>query len=176
MMSVIHFLARRRVSLGFAFAAGVLYFARPTWRSLAAGVAVGLAGEAVRVWAAGHLEKSREVTMSGPYRFTRHPLYVGSSIMGLGVAIGSRSLVVAVLMAVYMGATIGAAIRTEEAFLRGQFGDIYDAYAESRGPLVERRFSLARAWRNKEYRAITGLAVFVLLLAGRMWLRRVGVI
>ena len=170
------FLARRRVSLGFVFAVAVLYFSRPTWTSIAAGAAIGATGETIRVWAAGHLEKSREVTSSGPYRFTRHPLYLGSSIMGLGVAIASRSLVVSLLVIVYMGATIAAAIRTEEAFLRRQFGDAYDAYAASRGSLVARRFSVARAWRNSEYRAVAGFGMFVLLLIGRMWLRRRGVI
>jgi protein-S-isoprenylcysteine O-methyltransferase Ste14 len=175
-MPLAGFLARRRVSLGFVFAVAVLYFSRPTWTSLATGTAIGAAGEAIRVWAAGHLEKSREVTTSGPYRFTRHPLYLGSSVMALGVAVGSRSLVVALLMILYMGATIAAAIRTEEAFLRRQFGDAYDAYAASRGPLGSRRFSVARAWRNKEYRAIAGFAVFVLLLVGRMWLESTGVI
>ena len=74
-------LARRRVTLGFVFAIAVLYFAAPTRESLLAGAAVGMVGEAIRIWAAGHLEKSREVTTSGPYRFTRHPLYLGSSIM-----------------------------------------------------------------------------------------------
>jgi protein-S-isoprenylcysteine O-methyltransferase Ste14 len=175
-MSLAGFLARRRVSLGFVFAVGVLYFSRPTWTSLAAGTAIGAAGEAIRVWAAGHLEKGREVTTSGPYRFTRHPLYLGSSIMGLGVGVASRSLVVFLLMILYMGATIAAAIRTEEAFLRQQFGDAYDAYAASRGPLGARRFSVARAWRNKEYRAIAGFAVLVVLLVARMWLGSTGVI
>jgi protein-S-isoprenylcysteine O-methyltransferase Ste14 len=160
-------LARRRVTLGFVFAVAVLYFARPTWASIAAGAVVGLAGEAVRIWAAGHLEKSREVTSSGPYRFTKHPLYLGSSIMALGVAIGCRSIVVALLVGVYMATTIAAAIRTEEAFLRARFGDAYDAYAEARAPRAERRFSLERAWRNKEYRALTGLALFLLLLVAR---------
>jgi protein-S-isoprenylcysteine O-methyltransferase Ste14 len=168
------FLARRRVSLGFVFAVAVLYFSRPTWTSLAAGTAIGAAGEAIRVWAAGHLEKSREVTVSGPYRFTRHPLYLGSSVMGLGVAVASRSLVVALLMILYMGTTIAAAVRAEEAFLRRQFGDAYDAYAASRGPLGRRRFSVARAWRNKEYRAVAGFAAFVVLLIARMWLRARG--
>ena len=111
-------LARRRVSLGFVFAVAVLYFSNPTRDSLAIGTVVGLVGEAIRIWAAGHLEKSREVTTSGPYRFTRHPLYLGSSILGLGVAIASRSLIVALLMFAYMASTITAAIRTEEAFLR----------------------------------------------------------
>ena len=112
----------------------------------------------------------------GPYRFIRHPLYLGSSIMGIGVGIASRSLVASLVLIVYMGATIAAAIRTEEAFLRRQFGDAYDAYAASRGPHAARRFSVARAWRNREYRAVAGFAVFVLLLIGRMWLRETGVI
>lgn len=165
-------LARRRVTLGFVFAVAVLYLASPTRASLVAGAAIGLAGEAIRIWAAGHLEKSREVTTSGPYRFTRHPLYLGSSIMALGIAVGCRSLVVAVLVFIYMATTIGAAIRTEEAFLRARFGDAYDAYAEDRAPRVERRFSFERAWRNKEYRALTGLVVALLLLAFRAWLAR----
>src|SRR5687768_13636173 len=67
-------LARRRVSLGFVAAIIALVLAQPTWASWRLGLLVALAGEAVRVWAAGHLEKSREVTRSGPYRWMRHPL------------------------------------------------------------------------------------------------------
>ena len=150
--------------LGFVFGAVVLYVARPTWTSLLAGTALGIAGEGIRFWASGHLEKSREVTRSGPYRFTRHPLYVGSSIMGVGVAVGAASWIAFWLVALYMGATIAAAIRTEEAFLRERFGDQYDEYARSRAPAMERPFSLERAWRNREYRAMAGLAVAIALL------------
>lgn len=159
------FLARRRVTLGFLFGAAVVMLARPTWRSLAIGAAVAVVGQAVRLWAAGHLEKSREVTSSGPYQFTRHPLYVGSSIMALGVAVGAGSLTVALLVLIYMATTISAAITSEEAFLRQRFGDAYDAYAESRGAPVARRFSWERAWRNKEYRSVTGLILFLAVLA-----------
>jgi protein-S-isoprenylcysteine O-methyltransferase Ste14 len=162
---VLQRLARLRVPLGFVFGACVVVLARPTWRSIAAGTAVGLVGEAIRIWAAGHLEKSREVTRSGPYRYTRHPLYVGSSVMAAGVALGAASWAVAALVALYMGSTISAAVRTEEAFLRGRFGDDYAAYAEHRAPEMTRRFSLERAWRNKEYRALAGLIVAVGLLA-----------
>jgi protein-S-isoprenylcysteine O-methyltransferase Ste14 len=163
-------LARRRVTLGFVFAIAVLCFASPSRESLMAGAAIGVVGEAIRIWAAGHLEKSREVTTSGPYRFTRHPLYLGSSIMALGIAVGCRSIPVAGLVFLYMASTIGAAIRTEEAFLRARFGDAYDAYTEARAPQVERRFSFERAWRNKEYRALIGLFVALLLLVFRGWL------
>src|SRR6476620_11935209 len=98
-------LARRRVTLGFVFAIAVLCFASPSRDSLIAGAAIGVLGEAIRIWAAGHLEKSREVTTSGPYRFTRHPLYLGSSIMALGVAVGCRSVIATVRVVVYMTLT-----------------------------------------------------------------------
>ena len=64
-------LARFRVALGFGLAAVVLWVATPTWPSLALGGAIALAGEALRLWAAGHLEKSKEVTSSGDRKSTR---------------------------------------------------------------------------------------------------------
>jgi protein-S-isoprenylcysteine O-methyltransferase Ste14 len=160
-------LARLRVPLGFVLAVVVLALSQPTWRSIVIGGLIGIVGEAVRLWAAGHLEKSREVTMSGPYRYTRHPLYLGSSIMAAGVAAASRSPWVALIVAVHMVVTVTAAVRTEEAFLRERFGDAYDAYARRRAPAMTRRFSLERAWRNREYRALAGLALAIALLAGK---------
>ena len=163
-------LVRRRVALGFVAGAAALIFAHPSWPSWRFGLLVAIGGEGIRVWAAGHLEKSREVTRSGPYRRMRHPLYVGSAVIAVGVAIASRSVVVAVLTAVYMATTISAAIRAEEAFLRRTFGDVYDLYRDARSPAMERRFSLTRAWRNREYRAIAGLAGGFALLAMKILL------
>ena len=65
----------------------VLWLAQPTRATLAIGTALAIGGECLRVWASGHLNKAREVTASGPYRWFAHPLYVGSSIMGVGLAI-----------------------------------------------------------------------------------------
>ena len=171
----IAFLAKKRVPLGFLTTIVALVLARPTWSTWRMGLLVALAGEAIRVWAAGHLEKGREVTSSGPYRWTGHPLYVGSSILALGVVIAARSVPLAVLAALYMGATITAAIRTEEVFLRRTFGDTYDNYQQSRGlgavarsakaARSSRRFSLERAMRNREYRAALGVLVGFALLA-----------
>ena len=158
-------LVRRRVALGFVTAAAALVLAQPTWPGWRAGLLVALAGECLRVWAAGHLEKSREVTQSGPYRLTRHPLYVGSSVIALGVAIASGSVVVALLAAAYVAATIPAAIRAEEAFLRQAFGPTYDRYRDSQAAPVARPFSFGRAWRNREYRAVAGLIGGFALLA-----------
>ncbi len=121
-------IARRRVALGFAVAAVTLIVADPTWASWRAGLAVAVAGEALRIWAAGHLEKSREVTRSGPYRWLRHPLYAGSSLIALGSVIAARHALVAAFALSYMVVTLTAAIRAEESFLRQRFGDAYDRY------------------------------------------------
>ena len=164
-MSAIEFLARRRVALGFLCGIAALVLARPSRESLLIGALVAAAGEAVRIWAAGHLEKSREVTRSGPYRWIGHPLYVGSSLVALGIVIAARHTLVTVLALAYMIVTIGAAIRTEESFLRERFGDTYDSYRASRAEPMARRFSLDRARRNKEYRALLGLAGGFALLA-----------
>jgi hypothetical protein len=105
------------------------------------------------------------VTRSGPYRLTRHPLYVGSSLIALGAVIAAQSIVAAVIAALYMSATIAAAVKTEEAFLRQAFGDTYDRYRHASADPMQRRFSLARAMRNREYRAVAGLAGGFALLA-----------
>jgi protein-S-isoprenylcysteine O-methyltransferase Ste14 len=167
-MSLSKTLARRRVALGFLAAVAVLVLARPTPLTWWLGLIVAAAGEAVRIWSAGHLEKGSEITRSGPYRWSRHPLYVGSSIIAVGIIIASRSVPVGVVAAFYMGATITAAIRTEETFLTERFGDGYDRYRESRAEPMPRRFSIARAMRNREYRAVAGLAAGFALLALRM--------
>ena len=158
-------LARRRVPLGFVFGAAVILLAKPTPRSVVMGGAIAIAGEMFRIWAAGHLEKGREVTRSGPYRLTRHPLYMGSAIIAVGVAIASARLAVAMLVAAYIASTLIAAIRHEEASMRAAFGQQYDAYLQSRAQPVDRPFSLGRAMRNKEYRAIAGLAAGAAILA-----------
>ena len=158
-------LVRRRVALGFVAAAVALVMAHPTWATWRAGLLVALAGEGIRIWAAGHLEKSREVTRSGPYRWTRHPLYLGSAVMAIGIVIASRSAAVGLVAALYIGVTIPAAIRGEEAFLRRTFGETYDRYRRAEAEPVARRFSIERAMRNREYRATFGLIGGFALLA-----------
>lgn len=158
-------LARLRVPLGFLGAVGALWLARPTWGSLAAGAAVCAMGEALRIWAAGHLEKGREVTTSGPYRWTGHPLYLGSALIGAGMVVASRSPWVALLAALYLGSTLVAAIRSEEAGLRTKFGREYVDYRSGRAAAASRPFSWARARRNREHRAAVGLFAAIILLA-----------
>jgi protein-S-isoprenylcysteine O-methyltransferase Ste14 len=166
--SLVTVLARRRVPLGFLVAVAAIVLARPTWGSWRTGLLIAAIGEAIRVWAAGHLEKSREVTRSGPYRLTRHPLYAGSTVIAAGVVIASRSVVLGVLVTVYMVATITAAVKSEEAFLAHAFGHTYDQYRRSAAEPMRRRFSVERAARNREYRAVIGLLAGFAILAVRL--------
>ena len=168
--TLIAVLARLRVALGFVFGVLVLILAQPTGRSLAVGMSIAACGEAMRIWAAGHLHKAREVTASGPYRWLAHPLYVGSSVMGAGLAVACANWIVAVLIAVYLASTLTAAIKSEEAFLRRTFGDQYDLY---RSGIAARRkaargsgrsFDPAQAIANREYRAVVGFVIALLLL------------
>lgn len=162
-------LARWRVTLGFVFAAVVLYLATPSARSVSIGASIAVMGELIRLWAAGHLEKSKEVTQSGPYRYTRHPLYLGSSLIGVGMAVCSNNAIVAMVVIGYLALTLTAAMRSEEAHLREKFGDAYDAYAEKRSKPVARPFSWARALHNREHHTMLGLAAGVAAL----WLKAI---
>lgn len=161
-------LARWRVPLGFLSFVVAFWLVTPTTASVLAGAAVALVGQALRVWAAGHIEKGAEVTRSGPYRLMRHPLYVGSGIMAVGFGIAAASIGTAVLVLAYFLVTYVAAMRSEEATLDQRFDGEYAAYRAGRAAEVVRRFSAHRAFgRNREYRSVAGLVcVFVLL-----WLR-----
>jgi protein-S-isoprenylcysteine O-methyltransferase Ste14 len=163
----VQFLARFRVALGWVCGPLVLLLAEPTTASMLVGLVIAGVGEYLRIWAAGHLNKSREVTSSGPYRWFSHPLYVGSTIMGIGFGIASHSLIAIGLIAFYLATTLRAAISSEEAHLRTVFGDYYDRF--KRGELLRdteshRRFSMRQAIANHEYRAVAGLAIAWLLL------------
>jgi len=162
--SIVRRLARWRVPLGFAAAGAAFALALPTPRSWLIGLLIALPGALLRLWAAGHIEKGREITRSGPYRHVRHPLYLGSSLLGLGFAMASASLIVLLLAVGYLGLTLAAAIRTEEATLDERFPGQYTAYRTGEAGSVDRPFSWARVWRNHEYRALSGFAVAFLLL------------
>jgi protein-S-isoprenylcysteine O-methyltransferase Ste14 len=166
---MIRLLTRYRVALGAAMAALTVWLSRPTPRSLLMGLLFVAAGAALRLWAAGHVEKSREVTSSGPYRFTRHPLYLGSTLLGVGIAVAANHVALGAAIVLYLGLTLGAAIRSEETHLREKFGDAYDAYAARRAPPSERRFSWARALRNREHHALAGTLAGLCLLALKVW-------
>lgn len=121
--------ARRiRVPLGFAFAVLYFWLAQPTWRSLAAGAILIVPGLLVRALASGHVRKNEELATSGPYAYTRNPLYLGSLLIGIGFALAARSWWVGIALVVMFFAIYLPVIRDEEAFLRGRFPE-FEQYA-----------------------------------------------
>lgn len=165
---MIGFLARWRVTFGFICGLLAIVLARPTRASLLMGLPIVAAGEALRIWAAGHLEKSREVTGSGPYRWTRHPLYLGSTLLGLGFGVASHHVGVMALAVAYLALTLTAAARSEERHLESKFGDAYEKYRRGETAAVSRVFSLSRAARNGEHRTLLGVVAGVAYLFVRL--------
>jgi protein-S-isoprenylcysteine O-methyltransferase Ste14 len=168
---MLKFLARYRVTLGFVIGVVAFLLARPTWTSFVYGAAIAIPGELLRIWAAGHIDKGREITRSGPYRFVRHPLYLGSTIMAVGFAVASGDSRVVALVAAYMIATLLAAMHTEERALDEKFSGEYSRYREGSAAPVARRFSWARVVANREYRGATGLVIGLGVLLALLTLR-----
>jgi protein-S-isoprenylcysteine O-methyltransferase Ste14 len=119
---------RMRVPLGFVFAAGYLWFARPAWDWIAAGGVSIVAGLAVRAAASGHIRKNRELTVTGPYAYTRNPLYLGSILIAVGFAMAARNLWIALAAVAMFIAIYLPVIRAEEQYLRSTFAG-YDQYS-----------------------------------------------
>ena len=172
-------IARRiRVPLGFAFAVFYLWAARPSWGSILLGTIVAIPGLALRAFASGHVKKNEELTTSGPYAYTRNPLYLGSLIMALGFAIASRSVWVLAIMVVMFFAIYLPVIRFEEAYLQGMFPE-FEEYAREVPRLFPRLrpstnqagvFSARLYWRHREYNAGLGtVALMAALVAKLMW-------
>jgi hypothetical protein len=160
--------------------AALVALARPRPWSLAAGLALGLAGEAVRIWASGHIEKTRVLATGGPYAHTRNPLYLGSTLMAAGIALAAATPWAALCAAGYFLAFYPSAIRGEAAFVAGRFPEVYGPWAAEvplflprlrpAGPRAS-RFSWARVGLNREWRTAVAvpLALLVLWARGR-WL------
>jgi len=168
------FFVRWRVRLGYPLAVAVLWFARPTPRSIAIGMVVGLVGLWLRAYAAGYLQKHEILTVTGPYARTRNPLYLGSAILAVGVAVATHSWMSSVFLGVYFAIFYPIVMRREEAELREHYGARFDEYARAVPLFIPRvtaakfprsnvgAFSLAQYKKNREYQAAIG---FLLLLA-----------
>lgn len=165
---------RVRVPLGFLFAAIFLFFARPQPLTLAIGGVIAVIGLLIRAWSSGHIRKNKELAISGPYAYTRNPLYLGSFILGLGFTIASGVwwlglLFIALFLGIYL-----PVMRVEAEELKEIFGEKYLEY-ERKVPLFFPRpaakfsenvkFDKNLYLRYREYRAALGSAFAWLILA-----------
>jgi protein-S-isoprenylcysteine O-methyltransferase Ste14 len=161
--------ARRvRVPLGFVLAVLYFWLARPAWDSIAAGAVVIAPGLLIRALASGHVRKNEALATSGPYAYTRNPLYLGSLLIGVGFAVAARSWWVGVALAVMFFAVYLPVIRGEEALLRGKFPE-FEEYARRVPRMLPRigryisrpdagggGFVFALYLQHREYNALIG--------------------
>ncbi|MCU1283740.1 MAG: putative protein-S-isoprenylcysteine methyltransferase-like protein [Acidobacteriales bacterium] len=168
-------IARRiRVPLGFVFATLYIWLANPSWTSIAIGCIIAAPGVWLRAIASGHVKKNTELTTSGPYAYTRNPLYLGSIIIALGFGVASRSPWIAIGIVVLFLAIYLPVIKSEESFLRGAFPE-FGNYAKTVPRLFPRfsaekdstrgLFSRELYAKHREYNALVGSLLMMLALA-----------
>jgi protein-S-isoprenylcysteine O-methyltransferase Ste14 len=155
--------ARLRVPGGFVLAAAFLWFADPDSLSLTAGLPVAVAGLVLRTWAAGHLDKNRELAQSGPYAHVRNPLYLGTVLVAAGLVIASRRWELGALFAAAFVLIYLPVVELEEQHLRTLF-PAFEGYARRVPRLlpratpagVSRPFRWSAYAQNREYHALAG--------------------
>ncbi len=168
----------RRIRIPLGFLSGIAYvvLAHPTWTSLMAGTLVIVPGLLLRGMASGHVQKDKQLTTSGPYAFTRNPLYLGSLMMGIGFAVAARSSWIVAVIVLTFALIYAPVIAGEERYLRQTFPE-YDDYARHVPRLLPRltpyrsqhsAYSSARYWKHREYQASIGCAVMLAILVAKL--------
>jgi protein-S-isoprenylcysteine O-methyltransferase Ste14 len=164
-----------RVTAGYLFTVVFLVFCRPTAGLMAIGLAVAVIGLLIRAWACGHLRKGRELDVSGPYGYTRNPLYLGSLLITIGFGIASGVWWLALVAIIFFASIYWPVINVETVELAKVIGEDYREYAAnvpvfvpriSRWKKSARRFDLGLYLKNREYNAALGvLAAAAFLVA-----------
>src|SRR5271166_72764 len=177
--------ARRiRVPLGFLFAVLYFWLARPSWGSMALGAIVVLPGLLIRALASGNVRKNESLATSGPYAYTRNPLYLGSLLIGLGFCVAARSWWVGVVLVAMFFVIYLPVIRGEEAFLRRTFPE-FEEYARRVPRMLprltpysatEHEGSIGFSWdlylKHREYNALLGTLAMMAALTFKLALLR----
>jgi protein-S-isoprenylcysteine O-methyltransferase Ste14 len=167
--------------------AAIFWFSRPTLQLIAIGAVFVAAGETCRFWAAGHLLKSKELAVSGPYRYTQNPLYLGRFLILTGFCImayfplkaGGRSFPANLILlflayAAFFLYYLPRKIRVEGSRLREIHGAAWEQYFRSVPILFPRLTPYGanvRGWtsermrRNREHWMLAGVVVVTLLFA-----------
>ena len=161
-----------RVPAGTALGIVFLIFMHPSVRSLMIGGFFTLVGALIRIWAAGHIEKRIQLTQSGPYAYTRNPLYFGSFFMAFGVILAGQGYWLLPFFALFFIGVYLPVMRAEEYDLEQAYGADFLEYAGSTPLFFPKkpkrteklktaeptvRFSWPRVRINREHRNLVSL-------------------
>jgi len=171
---------RWRVRSALFVLIAILILARPIGRTIACGIGICAVGLFIRGWAAGHIKKEKELAVSGPYRHTRNPLYLGNFVLGLSIAFGTNSAWCVLLFAAYFLAFYPPVILEERERMKRLFPKEYEDYKKKVPAFLpgrrrlpsdgHRKFSAALYLKNREYRALIGsVVIWAFLIAKMLW-------
>lgn len=170
---------RLRLPLGFALAIGYLLFARPTPTLLTAGALIALAGLLIRAWASGHIMKNDRLATTGPYAYTRNPLYFGSFLIASGFALAAHWALIA-LVALFFALIYVPTMQRERANIAQRFPGAYEEYCANVPVFAPRltpwrpsgagaaEFSRELYMKHGEWKAALGYAGALVVLVLRM--------
>lgn len=172
---------RIRVPMGFLFAAFFLWFAHPAPRALLLSLILVVPGIWLRAYAAGYVRKNAELTTTGPYAYTRNPLYLGSMLIAFGFGVASASWLLLTALAILFLAIYLPTIQGEEQYLQVHFPN-FDTYAATVPRLLPRlipardenpagKFSRSLYLHHREYNASMGACAIYLALCLKLVLK-----
>jgi protein-S-isoprenylcysteine O-methyltransferase Ste14 len=175
-----------RILAIWIFAVPLVWFARPSVPTFAAGLGLILVGLAIRSWAAGHLQRNQELATSGPYAYLRDPLYLGRLFLlcGFGV-MGNSTITYAVFafaLLIFFLNYMPRKLKKESQRLEHIFGAQYSEYHQHVRSLVPRlrpyakrstkRWQARVFWNeNREYWLILAVLLLVGLMAAKLWVK-----
>lgn len=133
---------KTRIALAWGFAGLLIFFARdfPKWH----GVILCFTGAVLRFWASGYLRKDRRPAVGGPYAFVRNPLYLGTYLMAVGVALSIENWILLASVTVFFALIYHFIILDEETKLRKIFGAPYLTYCSTVPRFFPRPWPAAR--------------------------------
>lgn len=176
-----------RLIVVYALMALLFVVSAPTPWSLAVGIPLIVAGEALRIWACGHLVKNRRLTTTGPYAHVKNPLYVGTILISVGFCIAARAWPVLVAVVIgYYGYYFPRKKKIEGDRLRQIYGEAWVRYDASVPDLLPRptpyrsgdttRFDGRLVFANSEHGTVMSIAVGFLLMFLCVWMRQAGIL
>lgn len=161
---------RFRQLLGILFIVVLTLLGRPAHRELLLGGIVLVAlGEAIRLWASGHIKKDQSLATDGPYGFVRHPLYVGNFLLSVGFLMAAELLWAVPVMAVFWLLFYPPAIRSEDAKLHHLFGESWERWRARTRALLPRLTPyggrIGGSWSLRQSLRINGEPLIAIFLA-----------
>lgn len=170
-MNAINFFSKLRVSAGWFFfivvaITGRIHFFWP--------IILIVIGELFRTIASGTIVKNEKLATSGIYSIVRHPLYLGSMLIGTGFVLMCMNIFVGLYFIVFFPLCYLSAIVLEEQSLEKRFGSDFHQYRKNvpaffpikiTGKFRSDTFSWKLVFQNKEhYNWLTLLATILILI------------